>query len=326
MPTAPWLTIVATEIGAFASHELRADSLARLAGRGALSHTWPRIRADTPLRPWQHAFIDALELASGSLASAPITAGVDGYWLQAQPVHFAAGLDRLTFVELRGESQLDDRERAALFDTLASSFSSGDFVLHSKGGEWFICAAHALQVTTSPPEAAATNDLSTVMPHGEDAPALRRLMTELQMLLHDHPVNEVRARRGLPAVNAIWPWGGGLAAEMKVSSDLPLALSIDSFALGLYRLSGSQIQSSPKDAQDLMQTIGAIPRALLVMPFDDLQVLDSQWLAPLSRALAQGRLSRLDLVVDGWHVDVRRADLRRFWRRALPPAQWQGQE
>ena len=38
---------------------------------------------------------------------------------------------------------------------------------------------------------------------------MRRLMTELQMLLHEHPVNEARAARGVPTVNAVWLWGGG---------------------------------------------------------------------------------------------------------------------
>ncbi len=32
------------------------------------------------------------------------------------------------------------------------------------------------------------------------------------MLLHDHPVNEARERRGEPPINAVWLWGGGRLA------------------------------------------------------------------------------------------------------------------
>ena len=50
----------------------------------------------------------------------------------------------------------------------------------------------ALDVRTVTPETAAAIPLEQAMPQGRDAPALRRLMTELQMLLHEHPVNVER--------------------------------------------------------------------------------------------------------------------------------------
>jgi len=37
----------------------------------------------------------------------------------------------------------------------------------------------------------------------------RRLQNELQMLLHDHPVNAAREARGELAINGIWFWGAG---------------------------------------------------------------------------------------------------------------------
>ena len=45
--------------------------------------------------------------------------------------------------------------------------------------------------------------------------------------------------------------------------------------------------------------------------------------APLAGALEGGRLSRLDLILGEWSVAVPRSSLRRFWRRALAPAQWE---
>ena len=50
------------------------------------------------------------------------------------------------------------------------------------------------------------------MPRGRDAPALRRLMTELQMLLHEHPVN-VAARPSRAAGDQcdLGSWGGEIA-------------------------------------------------------------------------------------------------------------------
>ena len=326
MSTSPWLTLIASDIGVALSREVPASSsLARLAGRGSVAYRWARNDAETALRPWQRGLLSALGIASGSIASAAVGMShqPDGYWLHAEPVHFAAGLDRLSFLTLTDEARVSDAERRVLFDQLVPTFASGDFVLHASGPEWFLRSAQPLQVVTSTPDAAATNDLQSVMPRGPDAPALRRLMTELQMLLHEHPVNEARARRGLPAINAVWLWGSGVLTEMSVSASLPVAFGNSSFLSGLYESCGSTIAELPKSADQLLQRIAGAPRAIVVVPEADFDQFDSRWLVPLSAALSSGRLSRLDLILDEWHIDTRRRDLRRFWRRALPPSQWE---
>ena len=74
---------------------------------------------------------------------------------------------------------------------------------------------------TRHPELAVLN-LEGAMPTGPDARALRRLMAELQMLLHEHPVNQRRARAGAPEVNAIWLHGLGSVAHVQ-NVELPQA-------------------------------------------------------------------------------------------------------
>ncbi len=325
MSTSPWLTLIASEIGTALSRGVESSpGLARLAGRGTVAQRWPGADAESSLRPWQRGLAAALDIAPDSIASAAISMSHDrdAHWLHAEPVHFVAGLDRLTFLNLTDEARVTDAERTALFETLAPNFASGDFVLRTLDSEWFIRAAQPLRAVTSTPEAAAVNELQSVMPRGPDASVLRRVMTELQMLLHEHPVNEARARRGLPAVNAIWLWGGGSLAEIESPPGLPPAFGNSVFLQGLYRACGRSPGALPGSAEKLLPTIADLPRAVVVVPEANLDVLDSQWLTPLSQALAGRRLSRLDLVLDVWHVDVRRGDLRRFWRRALPPSQW----
>jgi len=51
------------------------------------------------------------------------------------------------------------------------------------------------------------------MPDGPAARPLRRLQTEVQMLLYTHPMTDERNARGLPAVNAIWVSGTGALPE-----------------------------------------------------------------------------------------------------------------
>ncbi len=93
----------------------------------------------------------------------------------------------------------------------------------------------------SVPKFAAANPAEEILPRGRDAGGLRRLMTEMQMLLHEHQVNTQRQLRGLPALNAIWIHGEGMLSDVSppVSAPaLPAACGDDVCGRGIYRLHG----------------------------------------------------------------------------------------
>ena len=171
------------------------------AGAARFAH---RRRRATDCASWQVALLDALGVARlrASIRALPSRAPATrrkrarGFWLHVQPMHFMAGLDRLTAVMLaRGERASARAELAELepIDRRASA-SRGDAAGHDVATATGWCAVErALDVQTATPEIAAASPLEQAMPQGRDAPALRRLMTELQMLLHEHPVNVARA-------------------------------------------------------------------------------------------------------------------------------------
>jgi hypothetical protein len=330
MPKFPWLTLIVPGIGPSlrqVEDVAQAQSLSRLAGRGMLELRWDRRDAWLPLRPWQRGLLSTLDISRAALASGPVSAvgcelvASDGYWLHAQPVHFAAGLQRVTFGLLEGEAQITAAEHLALTQSLAPHFPADGFTLHASSGEWFMRVANPLEVETSSPEAAATNDLQSMMPRGKDAAVLRRLMTEFQMLLHEHPVNERRASLGLPAVNALWLWGGGACPNFEERS-LPVAFGVDSFLAGLYRLHNQPVQTAPAHAADLSIT-REMRQLIVVASVDGVQALESQWTGPLAQMLSAGKIGRLDVMLDEWHLQADRGALRRFWRRPLSPVLWE---
>ena len=343
MSVSTWLTLIVPGIGAALAQSAEAGStgatqLARIAGRGSINCTWNRRDAqDSGLRPWQRGLLATLELPAAQFASASVSArgseaaNAGGYWMHVEPVHFAAGLDRLTFMPLEGEARILDTERTSIAAVLAGHLQSCGMEFHTlTDGSWCVRSAQAFDVTTSSPEAAASHELDLMMPRGPDAGALRRLMTELQMLLHDHPVNDARARRGLPAINAVWLWGTTVMIEPNPLSHLPLSLPFPlplafadaPYLRGIYALHSQPVAPMPESCDVLMSNIAAAKRAVAVVPITDLPALEDQWIAPLAGALASRRLARLDFILDGWHLQVDRAALRRFWRKALPPAEW----
>lgn len=331
------VTLIAPRIGpavmhAIASRTSRWPQLARLAGRGSLS-CMPAARAAEPdgLSRWQRALLDALGL-DGEYAHYPSAAVTrcgelgdieGGFWMHAAPMHFAAGLDRLTVHALRGENRVLLAELAELAPAIASHLRSAGFeLLMTATDEWLVRSERALEVQLATPEAVLDCPLEQVMPRGPDAAGLRRLMTELQMVLHEHPVNQRRAQRGVLEVNALWLHGAGMLDGASQPRVLPQGFGADLYLRGVYRLNDAQPVAAPADAKELMSRLQG--RAVGVTETDDLDALEALWATPLAHALASARLAHLELVLDSWRITAERSSLLRFWRGSRSPAEWVG--
>ncbi|HKU15802.1 MAG TPA: hypothetical protein VJQ52_15505 [Steroidobacteraceae bacterium] len=323
------LTLIAPEIApawrqAIAERSARWPLLARLGGRGAIRELPAPLAG---LRTWQSALLDALGIhehaeypSAAVMRSGDASARAPGYWLQLQPMHFSAGLDRLTAVMLHGANGVVRAELAELEPTIAAHLRTvGMELVTTSQEDWLVHSERALDLRTATPESAVASPLEQAMPQGRDAGELRRLMTELQMLLHDHPVNVARLRRGVPEVNAVWFHGAGEIRELQRYA-LPQAFGDDLYLQGIYRLNDATVTAAPPDAQATLARLSS--RAVVVVAVDDLDVLEAAWVAPLTRALTAGAIAQLDLVLDQWRVTVKRPALLKFWRSSRDPAQW----
>lgn len=148
-------------------------------------------------------------------------------------------------------------------------------------------------------------------------------MTELQMALHEHPVNLARERSGLPTANAVWLWGLGSLApnDVQTARTLPAGWSDDAFTRGLYRAHGAELEQLAPSQSILAKTQSRT--ALAVAPVADSQQLQSEWVDPLIRALGSHQIDGLELILDQWRLQADRAALRRFWRRPLSVSGWE---
>jgi hypothetical protein len=323
------LTLIAPEIApalrrAIAERGARWPQLARLGGRGSIRALPP---ARDGLRTWQVALLDALGVhdypaypSAAVIHSGDVGQPASGFWLHVQPMHFVAGLDRLTAVLLHGASDVARAELVELEPTLGAHLRTAGMQLVTTSHDgWLVRSERELDVQTTTPESAADSPLEDAMPRGRDAPALRRLMTELQMLLHEHPVNVARQRRGLPEINAVWFHGAGEIRGLQRYA-LPQAFGDDLYLRGIYRLNDAEVTAAPTDAQTMLARLNS--RAVVVVAADDVDALEAAWIAPLARALGTGAITRLDIVLDRWHVTVERGALLKFWRNARPLAQW----
>ena len=269
---------------------------------------------------------------------APLTLAHDGgdagdhYWLRADPVHFAAHRDRLTLIDT--PALKPGAEDAAEFISLFNRHFSGDglefLALHPS--RWYVRAPGTPRLATRELSQAAGRDVAGMLPTGEDGARWRRTLNEIQMLLHEHPVNQRRESRGELPINSVWLWGGGRRTAVPGQHFTHLAGDY-SLAHALASITGTETVSA-RAVTDSRLAANASARLLVVTDTSAarhgderawrqaLEIMERDWLAPLHAALRRRQLEGLAIV--SLHpracerFDVTPTDLLKFWRTARP--------
>lgn len=256
---------------------------------------------------------------------APYTLLADGgaaeghFWMRADPVHLSVGRDSLAFEgAVLGVSR---SEAEALTGTLNRHFGEM-LVFHPLRPErWYVRLQGAPELDTTPPSAARGTAIGNKLPAGADAMRFRALMNEVQMLLHEHPVNTEREARGAPAINSVWFWGGGALAA-PAARPFSIILSDDPLARGLALAAGIPARQLPENAQAMLPALAAQGMALVVLDSARNASLERDWFGPLLAALEEGRIGMLSLYLGEedslLEIETVRSDLRYFWRTRKP--------
>jgi hypothetical protein len=263
----------------------------------------------------------------------------EGWWLRADPCSLR--LNRETVVPLdAGVFELSRAEADALAGHLNAQLTGRGFVFHPLQPERWYLAAEAALGADAPPLAAARGRPVDVHPGaGGDEARLHALANEIQMLLHDHPVNEAREQRGELPVNAVWLWGGGRLAR-PAGRPFHRVRGADPLAAGLALGSGAAALPLPESAARWLRASGDDGVELIVLDAlrapaaygdpaawgERLAALERDWFAPLAGALREGRIGMVTLHAIGaasaFDVETTRQDLRYFWRRPRPLASY----
>ncbi|WP_315139566.1 hypothetical protein [Achromobacter marplatensis] len=141
------------------------------------------------------------------LAAGQAPAG-DAVWL-AELVHLALGADQANLLD-PGQMDLLPEETAALLDTARPLFEGTGFAVDALSPQrWRLWLPDGLRPQTASPQVVAGQRLNEWWRQDTETRPWRRLLNEIQMAWHEHPVNDARAARGLPPVNALWLYGGG---------------------------------------------------------------------------------------------------------------------
>ncbi|WP_166454591.1 hypothetical protein [Duganella rivi] len=242
----------------------------------------------------------------------------EGYWFMLQPAHVQISRTHMLLSDLRG-LQLSEAESRGLYE-IARPFCEeiGKPLLHGAPGLWFLRADDWSGLRTASPDATSTQSMSDWLPEGDRARDFRKLQNEIQMLWHEHPINEARQARGLQAINSCWLWGGsGPATPAGRVAIAGGTQWMDALAAGVQ-----------PNVEQLIAQPGAVMLADLIAPAQvgdwadwlaRMQRIEQEWFAPLLAALKGGRIARVQLILshrNGWTTVASTGGAqRKFWRK-----------
>lgn len=155
---------------------------------------------------------------------AGISMGNEAIWI-ADLCSVAIGRDAatLTPAHLLGLSQ---EQADALFDAVKPLWQEiGISALPIDLGRWRIWLPESARLNSISPAAVSTLTVTDWWPQDDSMKAWRKLLNEIQMVWHSHPVNDRRAHIGLEPVNSLWIYGG--AAGWKPSNARQDSICLD---------------------------------------------------------------------------------------------------
>jgi hypothetical protein len=292
------------------------ESVTRFARARALEGSW-REWAACWLGLERYAHLPPASVAAAAAAGPPSGPVV---WL-AEPLHLTEGIGRV-HLERRGRLRLAASETERLAADFNTLYAGSGFALAPLPGGTFVLAAPAGETPcTCEPARVPAGTLAESLPSGRGAGGLRRLGAELEMWLHQHPLNAERAGRGEPPISALWIWGGGAApAETRPAGTVRAAVyGAEAYLAGLARPAPPEwpyarggALAPALHALEVRDALQREPGADLLGALAD---LDRRWISPAVAALGAGALERLWLLANDRAWGLRARDRWRRWRR-----------
>ncbi len=281
------------------------DDVARALGRADRDSVhageWAQLRRHFTLLPdaWPVAALTR-QLDVGDAA--------DACWLRADPAYVVPDMQGARLMGYGDTLQLDAADIEQLLPALKPLFGDYGFILDAPvPSRWYlrVPSGSPLPVFATPDEVLG-DDLFGHLPEGEGGRRWRALLTESQVLLHQHPWNRLRIAQGKPAINSLWFWGAG-SLPAAVTSPHVQVRSREALLQALAKAAGANA--------DERQQVDAL---VDLRQLRSLQQLGNDAIQPLLAALARGELRTLVLdFQDGARFTIRKSQRWRFWKKPV---------
>ena len=228
----------------------------------------------------------------------------------ATPVHYVA---EMSDVRLSAGGMLS--LQACEAEALAVDFNrvwndAGIRMLTGRCAKLFCLFDRPLKVATHDPEELLDRYIADYLPTGAAGPRLRQLMSEIEMWLFEHDVNQARIAAAADSVSGLWLWGGGPALR-----SLPRLHGWTAGNDPLFEALAGGGDVSPNVTD---RTASGVVVVAEEPGTEAWRTVESLWLRRSIEELWRGRIGRLYLSTGSRCFSVRRHWHWRLWRRPRP--------
>lgn len=237
-------------------------------------------------------------------------------WLRADPVFVQPDMSGARLMAHGPALALTAEDAEALLAPLKPLFGDTGFPIDAAAPwHWYLRLPLGAKMPafTSPDDALGA-DVFDLLPEGNDGRRWRALLSEAQVLLHNHPCNAERVARGVPPINSLWFWGPGPLPD-HVRCEFSHVCSDDDAVQAFAFLAG--VPASPLPPRWAAGEDGG-HRVFDLREVRDLAALQGDWFAPVMADIGAGRLDIATLdFAHGARYTLAARQRWRFWRRPL---------
>ncbi|ALQ50224.1 phosphoglycerate mutase [Nitrosomonas ureae] len=279
-----------------------------------------------------------LEQQHGSWPIAPLMLHIDApalaktskdFWMCADPVHLRIEQNHIMLADSQS-FKISPEEAEQFVQDLNHNLGNSNFIFSTfHPHRWYIRIPKAPEMQTHLLSQVTCKNINNFLPTGKDSIIWHKIFNEVQMLLHEHPINQARESRGELIINSIWLGGGGGILQ-SIHSPYTHIWSNDDFSQSLALASSINRLNLPIDVNNWLKT--KIPGNHLVVldslrsPAkyknayewrETLKNMEHTWFIPLYTAIKSGKVSRLTITTLNEialnDFVITRSDLWKFW-------------
>ncbi|MFM7459641.1 MAG: hypothetical protein ACKO15_02210 [Burkholderiales bacterium] len=235
-------------------------------------------------------------------------------WLRADPVHLAISRDNAQLFDSHVINPTAE-EMAAIAASVNSHFvNQGIKVEFPDPARGYIATDLSNLPQSTPLWQMAGANVFDNLPLSKTRTNWRAVSNEIQMLLHEHPVNQIRAANAIPVINGLWIWGGGSVETILCASDPAVepprfthVFARLALARGLAMAKGLALATLPPrfDAglmqQSSLVVVHTATREIRAQSREiwpaEVAAIERDWVAPAAAALNAGELDALTLLI-----------------------------
>jgi len=165
----------------------------------------------------------------------------------------------------------------SIADNVAQAF--GARIIQHQGHSFFHTQV-PWQLETTPLDYAMGHSLTECWPVGSDAGRWRKLLTEIQVAWHHHPINMARCNDDAPEINGLWIEGSGTSIEKPLCTEYQMIACDDLRIHGWAHAAGipiCQINSCAQNVPARTNILFVLPELLSASNAQDWSAWMQRW-------------------------------------------------